>query len=207
MNSTKSFLVALLFVVSAASTFAQREETVIGDNGFRFSGIWGGYTHQLSQFNNTNSYISGGFFGLEFGRSLFVGWGRHTLTDNVKWDQISNQNFDLKWSPLVLQYGIKNHKAIHPTIGFEAGRGKAKLENIEDRIFVLQPSVGLEINVFRWFRLGVDGGYRFVTDSSIDGLSDKALSGPYGQASLKFGFSWGKYNKKRTDKPKHYEKG
>jgi hypothetical protein len=51
----------------------------------------------------------------------------------------------------------------------------------------------------------LDGGYRFVNDSSISGLSDQELSGWFGQATAKFGFSWGRYHKKTTDKPKVYE--
>ena len=72
---------------------------------------------------------------------------------------------------------------------------RIKLEGGEyDKIFVVQPAAGVEINIFRWFHLGLQGGYRFVTDSSIAGLSDKQLSGAFGQATLKFGWSWGRSN-------------
>jgi hypothetical protein len=206
MQRNKSILSALIFMFFAVAAFAQREETVIGNNGLGFSGLWGGYKHQITQFGNTNSYVSGGFFGLEFGKALLVGWGSYELTDEVKWDQLQNQNFDMKWRPIVLQYGFKNHKPFHPQIGLDAGRGKLKLGDVDDRIFVVQPSVGVEINVFRWFHIGLDGGYRFVSDSSIAGLTDSELSGAFGQATLKFGYSWGRWHKKKSStRPKSYE--
>ena len=55
---------------------------------------------------------------------------------------------------------------------------------------------GVEINIFRWLHLGLEGGYRFVTSSDIS-LSDRQLSNAFGQATLKFGFSWGRYRKQQ----------
>jgi hypothetical protein len=206
MKHTKLFFLAFA-LLSSLQLMAQKEETVIGDRGLGFSGIWGGYKHQLTQFGNTTSYVNGGFFGFEFGKSLLIGWGNYALIDDFRWDGIQNQQFDMKWRPFLLQYGIKNFKSIHPQVGFEIGRGKVELgENIDKRILVMQPSAGLEINVFRWFHLGLDGGYRFVSDVALEGLSNEELSGWYGQATFKFGFSWGRYrNKKSDNKPKHYE--
>lgn len=204
MKRTKSFLLALA-LLGSIQLMAQKEETIIGGRNFGWSGIWGGYKHQLTQFGNETSYINGGFFGFEFGKSLLVGWGRYSLVDEFKWDNIQNQEFDLRWSPFLVQYGFKGYKAIHPQLGFEIGRGRVEFGDTKDRILVMQPTAGLEINVFRWFHLGLDGGYRFVSDSSTPGLSDQDLSGWMAQATLKFGFSWGRYNKKKSAKPRHYE--
>jgi hypothetical protein len=194
-------LLASLFCTTLAT--AQREETVVGSNGMGLSGMWGGYKHQITRFGETNNYVSGGFFGLEFGRKLFVGLGNYELQDQATWDNLPNQNFDLRWRPVILQYGFNNHRAIHPQIGIEAGRGRIKTEARDrDNIFVVQPSAGLEINVLRWFRIGLDGGYRFVTDSNATGLNDSDFSGAYAQATLKFGYSWGRYNKRKKDQSK-----
>ena len=205
MKHTKSFFLALA-LLSTFQLFAQKEETIIGERGLDFSGIWGGYRHQLTQFDGKNSYINGGFFGFEFGKALLIGWGNYSLIDQFKWDGIQNQQFDMHWRPFLLQYGIKNYKSFHPQIGFEIGSGHVELGDLKDRILVVQPSAGLEINVFRWFHLGLDGGYRFVKDATIPGLNNEDLSGWYGQATLKFGYSWGRYKSKKTDsKPPHYE--
>ena len=208
MKHTKSVFFALALLTSLNSLFAQKEETLVGSRGLGFSGIWGGSKHQLTQFGNggKTSYVAGGFSGFEFGKALLVGWGHYNLVDEFKWDNIENQAFDMRWNPMVLNYGFKSYKSIHPQVGVDFGRGRVELGDEKDRIFVVQPTAGLEINVFRWFHIGLDGGYRFVKDSSIPTLSDEALSGWFGQASLKFGFSWGRYHKKKSEsKPSGYE--
>ncbi|MFN0216253.1 MAG: hypothetical protein ACKVT2_18490 [Saprospiraceae bacterium] len=208
MKITRSLFLAFALLCTLNPLVAQKEETVVGNRGLGFSGIWGGSRHQLTQFGNNGktSYVAGGFFGFEFGKALLVGWGHNSLMDEFKWDDIEDQQFDMRWNRWMLGYGFKNYKAVHPQIGVDFGRGRVELGEVSDRIFVVQPSAGLEINVFRWFHIGVDGGYRFVNDSSIPGLSNQDLSGWFGQASLKFGFSWGRYHKKNKDsKPKRYE--
>jgi hypothetical protein len=193
----KTFFLSVLALLLVFPAFSQKEQTVMGGRNFGLTGIWGGYKHQITQFGNTNSYIRGGNFGLEFGKTLFVGFGKYRLTDDFDWDQIQNQNFDMNWSVLDLSYAFQGYRAIHPMVNLNMGPGKVKLSGEgEDNIFVIQPAAGVEINVFRWFHIGLEGGYRFVTDSSLPSLSDDALSGAYGQASLKFGFSWGRYKKR-----------
>jgi hypothetical protein len=208
MKSNKSIFLSLALLCSLSSLVAQTEKTVIGNHGLKFSGLWGGTKHQITSFDNHNSssYIQGGYFGFEFGKALLIGWGHYDLYDDFKWDNIENQKFDMRWEPLVLGYGFNSFKSIHPQIGLDLGAGKVKLGDLSDRIFVMQPSAGIEINVLRWFHIGLDGGYRFVSDSSIPALSNQKLSGWYGQISSKFGFSWGEYHKKKENsKPKIYE--
>jgi hypothetical protein len=187
----QSGILAFLFVLAAAGAAqAQRERTIF--NSYSLSGIWGGSKHQVAQFgNNSQSYINGGFIGLEFGKALFVGFS-HQSIENTKWDQLQNQNFDLDWRGATVGYGFGKHKAIHPIVNVDFGRGKARLNNSVDRVWVVQPAAGIEINVFRWLHLGLEGGYRFVNDSTLEGLDDTQLSGAFGQASLRFGWSWGK---------------
>ena len=203
----RKFFIFAIALFSSVQMFAQKEETVIGDRGLGFSGIWGGYDHQITRFGNTNSYVKGGFFGLEFGKSLFVGFSRYQLEEEIEWDQLATQPFELKYSGLKLGYGISSFKAIHPVFTLDLSPGKAKIELVDgvrrDNVFVVQPAAGLEINVLRWFHIGLTGGYRFVTDSTLPTLSDSDLSGAFGQATLKFGWSWGRsrHNQKsKSDK-------
>ena len=84
-------------------------------------------------------------------------------------------------------------------VNIMAGNGHVWFnENAKDRVFVIQPTAGVELNVFRWFHIGLEGGYRFVTDSSTPGITDNSLSGALGQLTLKFGYSWGSKKKSNT---------
>jgi hypothetical protein len=192
---TYQFVFALLAVAFMSNTaLAQKEETILGSRGLRFSGIWGGPKTQITKFGTSNSYMNGGVLGLEFGNALYIGYGTNTLTSDVKWnDNTQTGDFKYQWSGPVVGYSFNSFKRAHPTLSVQAGQGNVWFnENTKDKIFVVQPTVGVELNVFRWFHVGLDGGYRFTsnTDPSISGLTDSQLSGAFGQLSLRFGYSW-----------------
>ncbi len=187
----------LFFLLGAVGTLsAQKENTLF--RSYALSGIWGGSKHQVAQFGDTRSYMSGGHFGLEFGKSLFIGFNSMSLKSDPRWDELQNQPFGLNWRGGTVGYSFAAHRAIHPVINVDFGPGKVRLNNQVDRIFAVQPTAGIEVNIFRWLHLGLEGGYRFIGDSNIEGLSDDQLSGAFGQATLRFGWSWGRthYHKK-----------
>jgi hypothetical protein len=201
---TYQFAFALVCLTLFSQTaFAQKEETILGSRGLRLSGIWGGPKSQITSFGSTNSFMNGGVLGLEFGKALYLGYGNYSLSSDVEWDGISNQDFKYQWSGPVVGYAINSYKRIHPTVSVQAGQGNVWFtENNKDKIFVIQPSAGVELNVFRWFHVGLDGGYRFTTNAGPIGLTDSQLSGAFGQLSLRFGYSWSSMrgrSKKNTD--------
>ena len=192
---TKFFFLALTLLCLTFSATAQREQTVLGKRNMGFSGIWGGSKHQLSRFGNTNNYVNAWHFGLEFGKALTIGWGRYDLNGSIDWNNEPGQTFDINWHVMHLGYAFEAYRAVHPIVSIDGGKGFVRYANEgKDRIWVIQPAAGVEINVFRWFHLGLEGGYRFVTNSDIS-LSDRQLSGAFGQATLTFGFAGGRYRK------------
>ena len=172
---------------------AQHAETLFGNRGLHFSGIWGGTSTSITKFEDDYAVYSGGYGGLEFGRSLFVGWGKFKIVNDVDLTTLTNHRFDMEYSGLMLGYAFRSHKIVHPTLMVLGGKGKINLDNEgEDKIFVIQPTLGVELNVLIWFRIGLEGGYRIVTDTDLNGISDTDLSAPFGEVKFKFGISWGR---------------
>jgi hypothetical protein len=197
---TKSCFSVLAFMLLSFAAFSQHEETLLGDRNWGFSGVWGGYNHQYTQFGGSDAYNRGGFFTFEFGKALNVGWGHNELNERVKLNETEG-DLRTRWGFAKVGYGFIPYKAVHPTLNVDFGKGNVRFGDMYDnRIYVVQPSVGVEINVFRWFRLGLEGGYRFVEGSDLAIATDEKLSGAFGQASLKFGFSWGRYHKRQEEK-------
>ena len=101
------------------------------------------------------------------------------------------ESFRLRHNGLSLAYAPNSNKLLHPRFGVYAGGGRLEIEGDgRDRVFGVTPSIGAELNIASWFRLGLEGGYRFITDVDARGLDSADFSTPFAQIQLRFGFSW-----------------
>ena len=93
----------------------------------------------------------------------------------------------------MLGYSYNGYQVVHPVAYVSLGRAKSRAEDLATvRSFTGQAGVGAEINVFRWFRIGAELGYRYVDDRGNEWVREAGLSSPYAGLKLKFGWSWGK---------------
>jgi len=189
----RSLITAALlgFVLTLAQ--AQADETLFNRRGLGLTGAWGGWTTGIAYFSDHPALTKGGFGGLEFGKNLYLGWAGYKTVNRVPFatDQLSKFGFD--YGGLMLGYAPGAKHPIHPQFGVLVGGGEAWAENTNsDAVWVIQPSLGVEFNIFRWFRIGLEGGYRYVSNLDIPDYSDEDLSNLYGSLRLKFGWSWGK---------------
>lgn len=186
MKNTLLTLVCALMAVTSLS--AQRGETLFDD--LDMTGVWFSWDYNFSYYEDDYSYVRGWDFGLEFNEDFTMGWGWYNFRDEPNIDG-TTERFDMKYNGIVLGIAPRSDRAFHPRLGFLAGSGRVWLEdNDRDRVFVFQPSGGFEVNVFRWFRVGLEGGYRLVAGNDLPGVADSDLSAPFGQLDLRFGISW-----------------
>ncbi len=184
----KNILILLLLILGSQVVNAQREETLFSD--LDFTGFWFATSYNFSDFENDWALVRGWSLNFEFGRDLNLSWARYNIKDNVEVAD-GRAQFDLKYHGFMFAMAPNTYKALHPRISFLIGRGKADISGEEqDRVFVFQPSGGLELNITEYARLGVEGGYRFIGGSSFDAVANKDLSAPFIQLDLRFGFSW-----------------
>ncbi len=92
-----------------------------------------------------------------------------------------------------LGYVTPQRSAVHLFTSVKAGWGAVNIEfddefDYEDAFFAVTPEAGLEINVFRWFRIGATVGYRFMNglDESPNFDRDK-LEGMTGALTFRIG--------------------
>lgn len=172
-----------LFTLSA---LAQRDQTLF--RTIDLSGAWGGSQIAITQFGGKPQALHGGMFGIEFNKNLFVGGASYNTTE---YDRIDNSSdYNMRYGGPVIGIGSQSHRVVHPhaMLLVAPGWGEAPNANREN-LLIIQPSAGVELNVFRWFRVGLRGGYRIAAASSSD-ISDE-FTGGYGAISFKFGWSWG----------------
>lgn len=187
----KTILLAFVGVLISATAFGQKDETLF--NKLRFTGAWGGSSFNFAQFGENYTTLSGGYGGLEFGKDFFIGGGGLTSNGSFSLDNTSDR-YTLDYGGLVLGYSPKSYKTVHlQTMVLLGGGELGSRETFEsDDFFVVQPYLGVEINVVRWMRLGIGGGYRAVFDNGTPSFDTSALSNAFGEVRLKFGWSWGK---------------
>ena len=195
-NLAYLLLIGMLFTLTTAT--AQKEETLFGKRGIKLTGAWVSPGLSLSSFDGGDNTLlfRAKSTVLEFNKSVLVGWGRYSLDGTTRIDGVEG-NVDMKYNGVVLGYTPKAEKVIHPTFMMMMGSGKS-YNNGSDNIFVVQPSAGFDINIFRWMKVGASAGYRWVNGVDTPNLSSNQLSAPYAELRLKFGYSWGRNKNKRS---------
>jgi hypothetical protein len=183
---------SLCFFLFSLSLIAQKEETVFGYSGLRLTGVWGGPSIGTSKYGENYTFHQGGFLGFEFNNSLFVGWGWYKIEDVVQFQDLPILDFDMRYNGFMLGYSAFPNKMVHPKFSLLTGGGTFNIESEgKDRVFILQPSAGFEMNLFRWSHASVEAGYRIAANSDYLLLSDSDLSSWFVEFKFLFGFSWG----------------
>lgn len=190
MKNVLSIAIVWIFLMNALA--AQNDETLFGKSGLRISGVWGDVALGVNGFNDESTGFRSSGFGLEFNKLLVAGFGNYRTSGSGKARNGQTVDFDLDYGGFLLGCTPVSHKVLHPRFSFMMGSGKVKVDDEkDDAVFVVQPGIGAEVNVFRWFRIGVEGGYRFVSDASAGSPGNEDLSGLFGQVAFRFGWSWG----------------
>jgi hypothetical protein len=185
----KTLLITLTLLLSLP-LLAQREETLFGRNRLDLTGAWYTNTNNFSFFNQDTEYFSGGSVLFEFNKDIFLGWAWQRLQGDALIPR-NDDRVDYKLNGFMFAYAPNAHKVIHPRFSIYGGTGKLSVnDGSRERIFGLQPAGGLELNVFSWFRLGMEAGYRFVTDIDTPLVRSSDISSPFVQLQFRFGFSW-----------------
>lgn len=194
----KKLIIVSVLAFLGTNLMAQREETIIGDGGWGFSGAWGGWNYNLGSFSKDASRYNGGLWALEFGKRFYVGGLHYNINNQL----ISGNNrFSLRSNNLLLGFTPMSYRPFHPIISVAVGGGKLNATGeSEDPILTVQPAVGLEMNVTRWCHIDAQVGYRVVSDADFTKFKNSDFSGVYGQVNLKFGFSWGRYKTNKMNK-------
>jgi hypothetical protein len=122
-------------------------------------------------------------------------------TENTPHGEVNDQLYlDGQWFGIRCEYIIMPEKAVHFSFPVEVGAGEIELdlkdsfENqqgiipAQDVWFAnLEPGVSLEINLWKYMKLNLTAGYRFVSDISYRNLSSRDLMGFTYSGALKIG--------------------
>lgn len=185
----KNLFVLVFALLLSIPLMGQRDETILKNPGLKLTGIWGGSTARIHNFSKNSHYAHGGYFTFEFNKDYLVGWDGFEV--NAFQEEIGD--IHVSTSGLLLGYAYNGYSVIHPVAYVSVGKAQSKADDYPTvNSFAGMASVGAEFNVFRWFRIGGEVGYRYINDKDNAWMQDAGLSAPYAGIKLKFGWSWGK---------------
>lgn len=147
--------------------------TLVGDWTSEVGGLGGGFI-------NENFYVGGCGFGLS--------------------QKKEGYEYDMGYGGLMLGYlwGGNSKTSINFYVlggygGISEDANDIKKES--DDFWAVRPAVEVDFHITDWLRIGVGGGYRWVTGSNISSLDNSDLSAPFGSITFRFG-NWEMAQKK-----------
>jgi hypothetical protein len=205
LTMKKQILLAAL-VITSAQLFAQdatNEKPFPVSRKISHSG-YGALSTKYSRFNGQDAIITGAYGGWMINHKLLIGAGGYALVTNhngygTNEAQVQNK-FRMAYTGLVTEYTFLEKKRIHASANVLIGAGAVvngyipsggniqDLEsNDESGFLVVEPTLSIETDITKWFRVGVGAGYRLIESSEMTGITDKQLSGATANVTLKFG--------------------
>jgi hypothetical protein len=181
---------------------ASSDETLI--RGIEQNGGYGAPTVSVTSFNGEAAIMTGGQGGWIINRQFIIGAGGRGLATRHG-STLNGQSVDLEmgYGGLLLEYVSAPSRLVH--LGGELLIGGGGAAFVRDRdlggyvdeydkntlehtsFFATEAGIRGELNVTSFFRFGLSGGYRLIVGSTLPGISDRDLGGPYGRLSLRFG--------------------
>jgi len=194
----KAIFLGLMLAI-CVSAFSQEKEfqTIFDNRDVRISGL-GGPFMQFTTVAGEFGHMMGGGGAVLLNNFFLGGYGlglTNAIPDYV--NQNPSDRLTLGHGGFWLGYSLFGEKPIHVTFSTLIGWGEfGVMEDygtypfVRDKIFVLSPTIELELNLTRYFRIGAGASYNIYTlvDQSMHGYTNADLSAPGGFLSFKFGW-------------------
>ncbi len=196
----RTIIIILCFLI-VNKCFTQEDEkknpeeiqTLLG-NVSKIRGF-GGPFMSFTSFNGEFAHMMGGGGGIIINDRVYFGGYGYGKTTTVVSDlsQYQDRRIDFGNGGFWMGCILGGKYALHANTGLQLGMGAISLtrkdqNNIDDPIFAITPSVELELNITRFFRMSVGGNYRYVSGVELDGYKNSDFSAPGAFLSFKFGW-------------------
>jgi hypothetical protein len=153
-------------------------------------------TFAYSQIDNKNSMIPGIRAGVIINNKFTIaGVYNFTLGDIALPYSNGAGVLQVKQEGLHLEYTMWPLQVVHLSIPLSSGIGQMKIIGSTNPVitgdpnfYFIQPGLMVEINVWKYAKLGFGGSYLYTANVSYNSLTSNQLNGFSAVASVKFGF-------------------
>ena len=188
----KKVLFTALLSIIGLTAFAQHE-TLFGRS--RVVGGFGAPIMEWGLNNDINASIGGGG-GVIIDNFFIGGYGIGSVDFDELIEYGDVEQLDIGHGGLWLGFQVPSHKLIHFYGSTRIGWGAINVQFDDptqsysdvDKIFVLTPEAGLELNIARWFRVAGTVGYRWVDGvNTNNGFAEDEFNGWTLGMTVRFG--------------------
>jgi len=203
-------ILTILLVFSSIQAQEQQEipyretKTVLG-KASKVRGF-GSLDTRMTEFNDELGLMVGAHGGIILNNNFVLGLGGYGLATNFKFDGIDPaEELYLYggYGGLIIGAIFAPKEVVHIYTPVLIGAGGLEVSDrnffrnggfndfngyIENSaFFVIEPGIEVEVNITRFFKIGLGASYRLVRESDLINVSNEDLSGFSGGLSLKFG--------------------
>ena len=180
----------LLVILTLCSLqLAAQHETLLGN--VNSIGGFGGPMVEIGSINGEVGADVGGGGALMFENLFLGGYGLGTKYPDIR---VDDELYEIRYKQggFWLGYVAKPDKLVHIYSSLRLGWGKAQLRQdndpiYSDRLFAMTPELGFEVNLTRFMKVGVTGGYRWISGVNLPSLDSNDFSSPVGLLTFRFG--------------------
>ncbi|HEX2926101.1 MAG TPA: hypothetical protein VHP38_07580 [Ruminiclostridium sp.] len=195
-------IILFLFLLNVCS-YAQRETVFEGDIE---NGGFGGPVVKFTQIKGNFGVLVGGYGGWLINHQFLIGGGGFGLTNDILANEnvegalgfINRPKLDFGYGGLIMEYYQNPMKLFHWSVSLLIGGGGISYREGDfmehswrdikpDAFFVLEPAVSGELNVAKYFKIGLGAGYRFISGVNMYGIGNTDLGNFSINLALKFG--------------------
>jgi hypothetical protein len=193
MTMSRFLTIVLTLLILAPPSEAQSPETKPRDHaiGTRLRD-YGGFVELDTRFGDMMgdfAAFAGARGAVLLKQRLYVGLGGAGLaTDNPVPE--SGESLGMGYGGLLIGYVVPTSSLVNVTADVLVGAGGLSTHSTDgtDQIFVFEPTVGLELRLARFARIGLGASYRYVGSADLAGILDSDLRGVTGTVSLRAGW-------------------
>ena len=165
-------------------------------------------TFQFSEIVQQYCVIPGIRGGVIFNKNIAVGGLYNFTLNGLTLPQTKGAGqLQMKWGGIYFEYTLWPLQKVHLTIPVSSGIGQLKISgNTNETLtgkpnfFFAEPGLMIEINIWKYAKLGFGGSYRYTGNVSYNSLIPDDLSGFAFVASVKLGmFNYPELKKNKRD--------
>jgi hypothetical protein len=191
----KLFLIFLgiYFLLGLKAQEETEIQTLFGQGQIRLSGFGGPFMN-FSLIDGKFAHLMGGGGAILINNFFLGGYGIG-LTNSIGFEGTPGNELGFGHGGFWLGYNFMSRKLIHPSFHMQLGWGKISerlpsggpLEK-GDNIFVIVPTLELEMNITKYFKISAGGNYRFIAFIDDVNYSESDFMNPGVFLGFKFGW-------------------